>query len=185
LKRELAGVSAQDDFARWAKLRRQHDKAVQEFEKIGMAPLSQPPISLLRKLLHTTSICQPVSFTDATLRTSQTHFTTTITTLRWLSTTGLRYAINFSYTKRALFWLPAGWVPGYVEWILSFPRAPKGSVSINIWDVACASVIALVGEAVGAVWVLATRKEVDEGKAERMQGGKVAMPARVEEKKEL
>jgi hypothetical protein len=34
LKRELAGVSAQDDFARWAKLRRQHDKAVADYDKI-------------------------------------------------------------------------------------------------------------------------------------------------------
>jgi hypothetical protein len=35
LKRELAATSAQDDFARWAKLRRQHDKAVAEYEKVG------------------------------------------------------------------------------------------------------------------------------------------------------
>jgi hypothetical protein len=33
LKRELAGVSAQDDFAKWAKLRRQHDKVVAEYDK--------------------------------------------------------------------------------------------------------------------------------------------------------
>jgi tail-anchored protein insertion receptor len=36
LKRELNGVSAQDDFARWAKLRRQHDKVMGDFEKTGM-----------------------------------------------------------------------------------------------------------------------------------------------------
>ena len=35
LKRELNGVSAQDNFAKWAKLQRQYDKAAAEFEKIG------------------------------------------------------------------------------------------------------------------------------------------------------
>jgi hypothetical protein len=35
LKRELAATSAQDDFAKWAKLRRQHDKAVAEYDKVG------------------------------------------------------------------------------------------------------------------------------------------------------
>lgn len=57
-----------------------------------------------------------------------------------------------------MFWLPAGWVPYYVEWILSFPRAPLGSVSINVWGIACASMIALVAEALAAVWVLVTKQ---------------------------
>lgn len=35
LKKELAGISAQDDFARWAKIRREHDKVVSEYEKTG------------------------------------------------------------------------------------------------------------------------------------------------------
>ncbi|KAF2491258.1 hypothetical protein BU16DRAFT_435232, partial [Lophium mytilinum] len=128
LKREMAGISAQDDFARWAKVRRQHDKAVADFEKI-----------------------------DASLRTAQNTFNTTLTTVRWVSTTGLRYTLQFWYTKRALFWIPRGWVPGYVEWILAFPRAPRGSISINVWDVACASCVALVSEVVLAVWALAAK----------------------------
>jgi hypothetical protein len=35
LKRELGKVSAQDQFSTWAKLQRQHDKALSEFQKIG------------------------------------------------------------------------------------------------------------------------------------------------------
>lgn len=54
--------------------------------------------------------------------------------------------------------MPPGWVPYYVEWILSFPRAPLGSVSINVWGIACASMIALVAEGLAAVWVLVTKK---------------------------
>lgn len=38
MKREMNAVSAQDDFARWAKLRRQHDKAVAEYDKSCTSP---------------------------------------------------------------------------------------------------------------------------------------------------
>ncbi|KAF2260084.1 CHD5-domain-containing protein [Lojkania enalia] len=122
LKRELGGVSAQDDFAKWAKLRRQYDKAVGEFKKI-----------------------------DSALRGHRNSFFSTLSTIRWLFTNGLRIALQFWYSKQPMFWIPEGWVPGYVEWVLSFPRAPKGSVSINIWDIACASIVKLVGEALTAV----------------------------------
>lgn len=53
-----------------------------------------------------------------------------------------------------MFWLPKGWVPGYVEWVLAFPRSPTGSVSIQVWGVACATAIKLVGAAIEAGWVL-------------------------------
>lgn len=36
LKLELNATSAQDEFSKWAKLRRQHDKATAEYEKSGM-----------------------------------------------------------------------------------------------------------------------------------------------------
>lgn len=39
LKREMAAVSAQDDFARWAKIRRQHDKALAEYDSKSMTSL--------------------------------------------------------------------------------------------------------------------------------------------------
>jgi hypothetical protein len=36
LQREMVGVSAQDNFAKWARLRRDHDKAKDKYEKAGM-----------------------------------------------------------------------------------------------------------------------------------------------------
>ncbi|KAF2108243.1 CHD5-like protein-domain-containing protein [Lophiotrema nucula] len=150
LKREMGAVSAQDDFARWAKLRRQHDKALGDYEKI-----------------------------DGSTKAQQTKFFAAISTIRWVATSGTRLGLQFWYSKQPMFWLPEGWVPGYVEWVLSFPRAPKGSVSINIWDIACASMIALVSEAISAAYVLITKKPVP--KAEP-----VAMPADLQQgKKEL
>jgi hypothetical protein len=85
-----------------------------------------------------------------------------------------------------MFWLPAGWVPYYVEWILSFPRAPVGSVSINVWGIACASMLVLVSEAVAASWVLVTKKPVPVGeKGEPMAFASGQEKAGRAEKKEL
>ncbi|KAF2085857.1 hypothetical protein K490DRAFT_18533, partial [Saccharata proteae CBS 121410] len=127
LKKEMNGVSAQDEFSRWAKLRRQHDKALAEFNK-----------------------------SDSSLKSSRAKFDTAANTLRWLGTTGARFLLQFWFSKQPLFWIPQGWVPGYVEWILAFPRAPTGSISIQVWGIACASIIALVSEALGAIYVLVT-----------------------------
>ncbi|OAL48671.1 hypothetical protein IQ07DRAFT_655145 [Pyrenochaeta sp. DS3sAY3a] len=131
LKRELANTSPQDNFSKWAKLDRQHNKAMTEYQSL-----------------------------DGSLRSHQTKFTSAVSTLRWLGTQGLRFLLQFWFAKSPMFWIPAGWVPYYAEWILSFPRAPLGSVSINVWGIACASMIALVSEALAATWVLATKKPV-------------------------
>lgn len=45
-------------------------------------------------------------------------------------------------------------MPWYVEWLLAFPRAPMGGVSIQIWGIACASVVGLISEAVIAAYAL-------------------------------
>lgn len=50
-----------------------------------------------------------------------------------------------------MFELPPGWFPYYIEWILSFPRAPIGTVSIQIWSGACATAIAAAGQGVSSV----------------------------------
>lgn len=47
-----------------------------------------------------------------------------------------------------MFWLPNGWFPYYVEWILSFPRAPLGSISIVSWQTACAAAVLLFSDAI-------------------------------------
>ncbi len=72
-----------------------------------------------------------------------------------------------------MFWIPRGWVPWYVEWILAFARAPRGSVSIQMWFVACATVVQLVGQAVAAGLVLVGERSQGVGKGRE----KVAMGA--------
>lgn len=50
-----------------------------------------------------------------------------------------------------MFWLPYGWFPYYVEWFLSFPKAPLGSVSIYAWRWACTGILVLAAETVTAI----------------------------------
>lgn len=149
-------TSAQDDFAKWARLRRQHDKAKDKYEERSRSQ-------------------QSFRYT----------FDRAVSALRWLSTQGLNFYINLSYAKQAMFWLPQGWVPYPAEWVLSFPRAPLGSISINIWAIACASVIGMVSEGLIALWTLRTGTVVEGPR----KGGKVQMePMGVgiaSEKKEL
>lgn len=81
-----------------------------------------------------------------------------------------------------MFWLPQGWVPYPAEWILSFPRAPLGSISVNVWAIACGSVIAMVSEFLVAAWTLRQGKVLEGSN----KGEKVKMePMKVGGKKEL
>ncbi|KAJ5653442.1 CHD5-like protein [Penicillium lividum] len=124
LKREMNSTSSQDEFAKWAKLRRRHDKAVEEFEAMNQ-----------------------------TISSQKSSFDWAVKTVRWLSTNGLKMFLQFWYSKTPVFALPEGWFPYYVEWFLSFPRAPLGSVSIHVWNNVCASAIAVIAEIMGALLV--------------------------------
>lgn len=50
-----------------------------------------------------------------------------------------------------MFWLPHGWFPYWAEWIISFPRAPVGSVSIASWQLACTGIVTLLSELVNGL----------------------------------
>ena len=131
----MAAVSAQDEFTRWAKLRRQHDKALEAHDKKGIVLLL--PLSTQHELM---------SIPAAAVTSSKSSFETRATMTRWVSTSGLRFAIQFWHSKTPVFTYPQGWVPWYVEWTLGFPRCPRGGVSINIWSAACAAAITLVSD---------------------------------------
>lgn len=85
-----------------------------------------------------------------------------------------------------MFWLPQGWVPYQVEWILSFPRAPLGSISVNVWGIACGAVIGMVIEGVVALWTLRTGTVVEgPRKGEKIKMDAVPTMGTGKEKKEL
>jgi len=152
LKREMNAVSAQDNFAGWAKLRRQHDKALEQHDRKA-----------------------------AVVSSSRASFDTRASTVRWTCTTGLRFALQFWHAKTPVFTYPRGWFPWYVEWALGFPRCPYGGVSINVWSTACATVIALVGDVMIYLiqYVVEMRGAQEQ---EQKQKQKVKMPVPVEQK---
>ncbi|RAL05728.1 guided entry of tail-anchored proteins factor 1 [Aspergillus ibericus CBS 121593] len=122
LKRDMNNTSSQDEFAKWAKLRRRHDKTMEEYESINKQLVSQ-----------------------------KSSFDWAVKIARWLGTSGLKLFLQFWYSKTPVFMLPEGWLPYYVAWVLSFPRAPLGSVSIQIWSNVCATAITTMAEVVTAV----------------------------------
>lgn len=56
-------------------------------------------------------------------------------------------------------------MPGYVEFLLAFPRAPRGSVSIQVWGIASGTVVHLVGAAGAAALVLVQKRREEQRKA--------------------
>jgi len=90
--------------------------------------------------------------------------------VRWVSTTGLRFALQFWHAKTPIFTYPRGWVPWYVEWTLGFPRCPRGGVSIYVWSAACATVIALLGDLISYL-VLSIQGGKSKQKGEPMKVG--------------
>ena len=107
------------------------------------------------------------------LQSFRTNFDRAVAVLRWLGTQGLQFFCNFYFSKEAMFYLPQGWVPCQVEWLLSFPRAPVGGISVNVWTIACASVIGMMSEGVRAGWALRDGKVVEgsnKGEKIKMQG---------------
>ncbi|KAG6375485.1 WRB/Get1 family [Boletus reticuloceps] len=93
-KKELLQTSAQDQFAKWAKLRRSVDKGLAELEKL-----------------------------NGELATTKTAFSTKFSSLVWILTTGLQFAIGWWYRKSAVFYLPPNWF-GPLTWTLALPFAP-------------------------------------------------------------
>jgi hypothetical protein len=118
--------------------------------------------------------------TDKALLAKKTSFDWTVKTARWLSTTGFRLYLQFNYAKTPMFELPPGWMPYSVEWVLSFPRAPLGTVSIQVWSSACATVISLTGEGVTSIV-----KKAQSSKAEPIQSGRGSEKSEAASKKEL
>ncbi|KAM5540269.1 hypothetical protein V8D89_006088 [Ganoderma adspersum] len=110
-KKELLQTSAQDQFAKWAKLRRSVDKGLADLEKL-----------------------------NSELATARTAFSLKFNSALWVMTTGLQFFIGWWFRKAVVFYLPPGWF-GPLTWWLALPFAPTGSVSCGVWQMACRRVI--------------------------------------------
>jgi len=110
-KAELLQTSAQDQFAKWAKLRRKVDKELADLEKL-----------------------------NGELGSARSSFSMKFNSFLWLLTTGVQFGLGWWYRKSAVFYLPPNWL-GPVTWWLALPFAPAGSVSCGAWQMVCKRVI--------------------------------------------
>lgn len=117
------------------------------------------------------------------MEASKSKFNNALTAARFILTKGPQYIVPFWYAKEPMFWLPHGWFPYYAEWIISFPRAPMGSVSVASWQLACSGVIALVGDLISGIYGLLVASSTS-GAAKQRETPMKAAPGTAE-KKEL
>ncbi|KAF8199800.1 WRB/Get1 family [Mycena galopus ATCC 62051] len=144
LKGELLRTSAQDQFAKWAKLRRSVDKGLADLEKL-----------------------------NGEISARKSAFSLRFKTAIWILTTGLQFVVGWWYRKAAVFYLPPGWL-GPLGWWVALPFAPAGSVSVGVWQMACKRVLKVgerVVKELSAARVAATEraeaaKEKDKDKTE-------------------
>ncbi|KAI9353581.1 WRB/Get1 family [Obelidium mucronatum] len=110
-KKTMNSISAQDEFARWAKERRKHDKLENEFAALVKAQGSE-----------------------------KSSFERTVSWGVWIAVWILHISIVLTYRKTPMFFVPTGFV-GPFSRMLSMPFAPAGSVSVAFWLFASKNVI--------------------------------------------
>ncbi|CAK9783905.1 unnamed protein product [Cutaneotrichosporon oleaginosum] len=148
-KAELAKTSSQDEFAKWAKLRRKVDKGLADLET-----------------------------TNTSLSSARAAFGLRFSSLIWVVTTGASFFLVWWYRRVPVFWLPAGWVPGPVAWVLAFPGAPRGSVSVGAWSTVCKQVLLTAEGIVKALLAPTPVAEAVPVPAQMSEKGGMAMPMR-------
>ena len=146
-KQELAATSSQDQFAKWAKLRRKVDKGLADLEK-----------------------------TNADLASARTTFGMLFKGIMFVITTIMPFCVTSWYSKTPIFWLPPGehsWF-GPLGWFLALPRAPKGAISSTVWQMVCTRTLIAVCGALANLWPGKKEEVLSEAKLEQMQEEKQA-----------
>lgn len=129
-KSELLKTSAQDQFAKWAKLRRSVDKGLAELEKLSECPLFLSP-SVPAIMIHLPSsqmifpLLTHIPHVDSQIASSKSSFSLKFNSAIWILTTGVQFVVGWWYRRQPVFYLPEGWF-GPLAWWLAFPFAPAG-----------------------------------------------------------
>lgn len=154
LRAELAATSSQDEFSKWARLRRQLDKAVADLETSSEFNLPSPHVEGRRRVQSrrgwffstiSSTFCIPASnpvaplseqhltlsspllfTTDTATVASCKAFSTKFKSALWIATTVIPFIISSYHRKSPVFFLPPGWF-GPLGWWLSLPSAPAGT----------------------------------------------------------
>ncbi|KAI9026661.1 WRB/Get1 family [Phycomyces nitens] len=128
MKSDLSKTSSQDEFAKWAKMRRKLDKGVADQEKMS-----------------------------SEIAYSKTAFELKVKSTIWFFIHGSQLVMVMWFYKRAVLYLPPGWF-GPAQWLLSFPFAPAGSISVAVWFAACRKTIKAVASTANGLYGLKNKK---------------------------
>ncbi|KAA1126347.1 GET complex subunit get1 [Puccinia graminis f. sp. tritici] len=115
-KVEFQATSSQDQFAKWARLRRKIDKDLVDLEALNKE-----------------------------ISSAKVQFAALFSSLLWTFTSGFQFVLISWYRRSPVFFLPQDWFPSPIVWILSFPSAPYGAVSTTVWTIVCKRALALSG----------------------------------------
>lgn len=108
---ERRAVSAQDQYAKWTKLNRQHDKLVAEIEQLQ----------------------KEVDLDKAKVNTFTGYLIATLTSIPiWF--------FRVWYRSVVLFYFPPAILPRAVEWSIALPFTVTGGVSLTVWMMATGAV---------------------------------------------
>jgi tail-anchored protein insertion receptor len=110
-----------------------------------------------------------LTYAASKTRSMKGSFDSRINTVRFLAVNGFRVYLQYNYSRQPMYWLPKGWIPWYGEWILAFPYAPRGSVSVQVWQMACGSVLKLIVDAITSGTKLALGKVVESKRRSKQQ----------------
>ncbi|KAJ3098150.1 GET complex subunit get1 [Physocladia obscura] len=102
-KRSLNAISAQDEFAKWAKERRKHDKIDSEYATLVKSQTSE-----------------------------KATFVSNVSWSLWGVGWIIQLAVIFVYLRTPMFYVPHSFVGPFAR-MLAAPFAPKGSVSVSFW----------------------------------------------------
>ncbi|KAI9216690.1 CHD5-like protein-domain-containing protein [Blastocladiella britannica] len=109
MRTELQGLSAMDEFARWARVRRQLDSKTAAYDQSTSDLRSMRSSFLIRAHIVTRAMF-------------------------YLLYVGL----SIAFRSTPMLYVSDDWVPGVLGWLVSLPFAPEsGSVSVVVWVYAC------------------------------------------------
>ncbi|KAI9288292.1 CHD5-like protein-domain-containing protein [Umbelopsis sp. AD052] len=131
LRTELAQTSSQDQFAKWAKIRRKCDSATDSLEK-----------------------------TNSEIAIKRAAFEVKVKGVLYFVVHGSQLLTVMWFRKSPVFYLPHGWF-GPAAWVLSLPFAPRGSVSVAVWFAACRRVCKTTASLVNDFYLKKKLEEAD------------------------